>query len=222
MTTIELLSAFLIGMAGSVHCIGMCGGIASAFSFAIPKHTNKLTYHLAYNIGRISSYVIAGAIVGYIGSIAETRLDTTLPILSILSALFLLLMGLYIGQWWMGLSKLERWGSKLWRYISPLGKKLIPFKNPGYAFFYGSIWGWLPCGLVYSALVWSMSSGGAVQGSIVMLLFGLGTMPALLAAGISAELVKSILKNPALRNIIAFTLILSSTYLLFEMIKSNN
>ena len=219
MTSIDILSAFLIGIAGTVHCVGMCGGVAMAFSSAIPNSANKLHYHLAYNFGRISSYVIAGALVGYLGNLGEARLDIAFPLLSFLSAIFLLFMGLYIGQWWMGLSRLEAIGSYLWRYISPLSKRFLPFKTPVHAYFYGGIWGWLPCGLVYSALVWSMSSGGAQQGALVMLFFGLGTLPALLATGIGSDLIKGMLTNPNIRKILAFSLIFMSIYLIFNIIK---
>ncbi|GBL02915.1 sulfite exporter TauE/SafE family protein [Glaciecola sp. KUL10] len=219
MTNLDILSAFLIGLAGTVHCVGMCGGVAMAFSTAIPKSTNRTYYHLAYNFGRISSYVIAGTAVGYLGSLGEARLNIAFPILSFISALFLLMMGLYIGQWWMGLSRLEAIGKYLWRYISPLSKRFLPFRTVFHAYFYGGVWGWLPCGLVYSALVWSMSSGGAQQGALVMLFFGLGTLPALLATGIGSDLIKSLLTNSLTRKILSFSLIFSSLYLLFNIIK---
>jgi sulfite exporter TauE/SafE len=197
----------------------MCGGVAMAFSSAIPNSANNLNYHLAYNFGRISSYVLAGAIAGYLGSLGEARLDIAFPLLSFLSATFLLLMGLYIGQWWMGLSRLEMIGSYLWRYMGPLSKRFLPFKTPLHAYFYGGIWGWLPCGLVYSALVWSMSSGGAQQGALVMLFFGLGTLPALLATGIGSDLIKELLSNSTTRKILAFSLVFMSIYLIFNIIK---
>lgn len=220
MTELDFLSAFLIGIAGTVHCVGMCGGVAMAFSSAIPSKGNKLYYHLAYNGGRVSSYIIAGAAVGYLGSIGEARLDIAFPLLPFLSALFLILMGLYIGQWWMGLSKLEAIGSLLWRFISPISKKFLPFKTPFHAYFYGGIWGWLPCGLVYSALVWSMSSGGPQQGALVMLFFGLGTLPALLSTALGGDLIKTLLRDVRVRKTLAFSLIITGAYLLFTVIQS--
>jgi len=220
--SLDLLSAFLIGLAGAVHCIGMCGGIAGAFSFAIPKDKAPLPFHLSYNFGRIFSYTIAGAIAGYLGSVADARISTQIPVLNILSAVFLLLMGLFIGQWWMGLSMLEKAGGRLWKRLSPIGKHLIPFKNPLYSFAYGGIWGWLPCGLVYSALVWSMSAGNALNGASVMFMFGLGTFPALLSAGIGSQTLKPILQKNIVRQITSFSLIFIALYLLFNILTSNN
>ncbi|MBT1449636.1 sulfite exporter TauE/SafE family protein [Glaciecola sp. XM2] len=217
MNEFSLVTAFLIGLAGGVHCIGMCGGIASAFSFAISKDQSTTWYILAYNIGRISSYTIAGAITGYLGSIATSSITTTLPILNIISAVFLILLALYISDWYKGLSALERLGGHLWRRIQPYSKKLIPFKHPGYAIGYGAIWGWLPCGLVYSALTWSLASGSASSGALFMLMFGLGTFPALIATSLGASFLIPILQNPMSRMIIALILITFAIFLLLPI-----
>lgn len=211
------ITAFLIGLAGGVHCIGMCGGIATAFSFAIPKTESKSLYILAYNIGRISSYTLAGAISGYIGAIASTSLTTTIPILNIISAVFLILLALYISDWWKGLASLERLGGHLWRRIQPYSKKFIPFKNKAYALAYGSIWGWLPCGLVYSALTWSLASGSALDGALFMLFFGLGTFPALIATSMGASFLIPIFQHPLFRTFIALIFITFAIFLLFPI-----
>ena len=92
-------------------------------------------------------------------------------------------MGLYLAGWWRGLAALERAGSLVWRRIEPVGRRLLPVRSPAGALVLGLLWGWLPCGLVYSALAWAFASGGAGQGALVMLAFGAGTLPTLLALG---------------------------------------
>ncbi|WP_371193078.1 sulfite exporter TauE/SafE family protein [Glaciecola sp. SC05] len=219
MTEIGLLSAFLMGLAGGVHCIGMCGGIASAFTFAIPKQASPSFYIVAYNVGRILSYSVAGAFTGYLGAIASSSMTTTLPILTLVSASFLILLALYISNWWKGLSYFERIGGHLWRKIQPLSKKLLPFKHPGYALAYGMVWGWLPCGLVYTALTWSLASGSALNGALFMLLFGLGTFPALIATSLGASFLVPLLQHKLTRNIIAISLILFAFVLILPIIQ---
>ncbi|GAC32821.1 sulfite exporter TauE/SafE family protein [Paraglaciecola polaris] len=208
MTSLSIASAFLIGLAGSVHCFGMCGGVVSAFSFAVPKGAKQWPYVVTYNIGRIFSYTLLGAFTGYLGSmVARNDLLANLPILQTISALFLVAMACYVGNWWRGLHYLERAGAKLWRFIRPLSKSLLPFKNPLYALPYGVIWGWLPCGLVYSTLTWSLASGSAANGAMIMLFFGLGTLPALIVMAAGVESLKTLLANPKTRQVVALCLL---------------
>jgi sulfite exporter TauE/SafE len=221
MLDINYLGAFLIGIAGGVHCIGMCGGIAGAFSFAIPKGQSQLPYICAYNLGRIISYTIAGAITGFVGGIATVNIQSGLPILQIISIIFLVLLALYIGDWYKGLSLLEKLGGKLWKKVVPLSKKLIPFKNPIYTIAYGMVWGWLPCGLVYSVLTWSLASESAMQGALVMFSFGLGTLPTLLAASLGASFLVPIFQHKMTRKIISIMLFGFSLILTFNLFLSH-
>ncbi|MCC2615710.1 sulfite exporter TauE/SafE family protein [Aestuariibacter halophilus] len=213
-TDLNLVSAFLIGLAGSVHCIGMCGGVVSALSFAIPRQKAAWPYHLAYNFGRIFSYSVAGAITGSLGGIATYGISGAGVWLGMISAIFLILLGLYLGQWWTVLSRLESLGHRIWRRLQPLGKRWVPFKNPFYALGYGIVWGWLPCGLVYSTLTWSMASGSALMGAGVMFAFGLGTLPALLTVGSSATTVRELMANALFRKTISLILVLTGLILL--------
>jgi len=208
-----------MGLAGGVHCVGMCGGIAGAFTFAIPKKASPSIYIVSYNVGRILSYSIAGAITGYLGTIASSSLTTTLPILTLVSAFFLILLALYISNWWKGLSYFERIGGHLWRKIQPISKKLLPFKHPGYAVGYGMVWGWLPCGLVYTALTWSLASGSALNGATFMLMFGLGTFPALIATSLGASFLVPLLQHKITRNFIAISLFIFAIVLIFPIIQ---
>tara|TARA_R110002124_G_scaffold214090_1_gene380128 strand:+ start:313 stop:975 length:663 start_codon:yes stop_codon:yes gene_type:complete len=217
MVDINFIGAFLIGIAGGVHCIGMCGGIASAFSFAIPKGQSQLPYIFSYNLGRIISYTIAGAITGFLGSIATVNVQSAFPVLQIISIVFLILLALYISDWYKGLSYLEKLGGRLWRKVAPLSKKLIPFKNPMYTLLYGMIWGWLPCGLVYSVLTWSLASESATQGALVMFSFGLGTLPTLFAASLGASFLVPIFQHKMTRITISLLLLLFALGLTFNL-----
>ncbi|MBF7072832.1 sulfite exporter TauE/SafE family protein [Glaciecola sp. MH2013] len=200
----------------------MCGGIASAFSFAIPKNSSASTYIIAYNLGRIASYTMAGAITGYLGSLASSAIYIGLPILQAISIIFLVLLALYISDWYKGLSYLERLGSHIWRIISPLSKRFIPFRTPLSAVAYGAIWGWLPCGLVYSMLTWSLASESAVDGALFMLFFGFGTLPAVMATSLGASFLLPLLQHRKTRQIIAAFLLAFSLFLTYALITGNN
>lgn len=218
MTEFSWLSAFLIGLAGSVHCAGMCGGIVASFSFTLPQSANKFLYMLAYNSGRIFSYSLAGAAAGLIGSAVTTSSWLPIQTLTMLSGVFMVLLALYIGNWWRVLVHLEQAGKLLWNVIRPISKRFIPFKSPWQAVPYGMIWGWLPCGLVYSSLTWSMSSGSAALGALNMLCFGLGTLPAMLSIGASSQSFAEFARRPAVKHLIAAILFIYGLLLIGQAV----
>ena len=208
---ISYSTAFVIGLLGGAHCIGMCGGIMNALSFAIPaEQRNSFTLNiilLAYNSGRIFSYMLAGAIIGGLGWLLQSTLEPVTYLLRIFAGGMLILMGLYIAGWWMGLSKLERMGNTLWLKIEPLGKNLMPVTKPSKAILLGALWGWLPCGMVYSVLTWSASSGDWLQSSLIMLSFGLGTLPVMFVTGRFALVLKSFIQKTSTRKVAAALMI---------------
>lgn len=210
--TIDLATAFLIGLAGSVHCVAMCGGVISGLTFAIPKQRPILPYALSYNVGRIASYTLAGALAGYLGSIFTHLTGDGIRWLNLISGLFLVALAGYISGWWKVLSHLEKWGAKFWQRLSPLGKRFIPFKSPVHAIPYGIIWGWLPCGLVYSAQTWSVAAGNSTNGALQMLFFGLGTLPSTLLVAFSANQVKAVLQKNQTKQLIALLILLFAIY----------
>lgn len=208
---IDFFAAFVIGLLGSGHCIAMCGGITTMLSSGINKKAeprSKFTIILAYNFGRIGTYSLIGAIAGVTGSLAAKNIGLPLSILRMVAGVFLILLGLYIGRWFMLLNKVEQLGKGLWKYLSPLSKKFMPIKNAKQALALGAIWGWLPCGLVYSTLTWSLASGSLISGAFIMFFFGLGTLPALLTISIGAVSIKSLLLNNSFRKIMAIMLII--------------
>ena len=189
---------FLVGLLGGTHCIGMCGGIVSALSMGA---TSRPSLHLAYNAGRILSYCVAGAIAGALGG-ASLALSDQLParlVLFILANLMLVALGLYLMGVTRALAFSERFGARLWRHLQPLSRRYLPARSVAQAFPLGVLWGWLPCGLVYSALVTALSSGSAASGAALMLAFGLGTLPNLLLAGLLAVRLKAYAAKPAVR-----------------------
>ena len=205
---LDFLSAFIIGFLGGGHCISMCGGITTMLTSALPEQQkSKLPYLLSYNIGRIFSYSLIGAIAGFTGSIAVKSIGFPIVALKIFAGIFLILLGLYIGQWLMWLTKVEFIGKRLWKILSPISKKLIPIDTVKKSLLLGMLWGWLPCGLVYSTLTWSLASGNAVNGALIMTFFGLGTLPALLTISFGIINIKLILQNILFRKLMALLLI---------------
>ncbi len=204
--TLGYLTAFSVGLLGGVHCVAMCGGIVGALTAGLPgaaqgQPLRPLSYHFAYNLGRIGSYAMAGALFGGVG-LASARL---LPVHSVqtflqaLAGVFMIALGLYLGGWWLGLGRIERGGAALWRRLEPLARPLLPVRNTGAALVVGAVWGWLPCGLVYSVLIMALSAGGPVEGMALMLAFGLGTLPTLLVSGLLAARLSVYLRKPWVR-----------------------
>lgn len=199
------ISAFLVGLLGGVHCIAMCGGIVGALSFGVTPETGRVSwsYLLAYNVGRISSYTLAGVLVGGISWLAGQWFEVHLwqKGLQMVAGLFMLALGLYIAGWWRGLAKVEQAGGWFWRRIEPFGRRLLPVRSVSHAFMLGLLWGWLPCSLVYSVLIWAIASGSPQQGGELLLSFGLGTLPNLLAMGAFALTLRALVQRTWLRQL---------------------
>lgn len=193
----SLISVFLVGLLGGTHCAGMCGGIVGALSLQLPGQGRHFSFHLAYNMGRIASYGTAGLLAGTLGSGTLLFADL-LPVQKVLYAmasLMLVALGLYLAGIWHGVIYLERIGGRLWKRLQPLMGHYLPLRSLPGAFVVGAVWGWLPCGLVYSVLVSALASGSALNGGFLMLAFGLGTLPNLLAMGLFAQQLRGFLQQ---------------------------
>lgn len=219
-------SAFIVGLLGGVHCIGMCGGIVSALTFGLPEAhrgsvVSQLPFQLAYNLGRLISYVIAGAIMGGLGVLLAGMMPVQLAqqTLLLLAGVFMVLLGLYLAGWWMVLNRVERLGGVLWRRLEPIGRRLMPVQSPGRAFAIGMLWGWVPCGLVYTMLINAVSSGGALQGAGLMFAFALGTLPNLLAIGLLAGAAARLAHSDTARKVAGITVMLFGIYTLWSAIR---
>lgn len=201
MTEFSFAAVFLVGLLGGVHCLGMCGSIVGIFTTQVPKEAPRWPFHLAYSSGRIASYAVAGALVGAVGQ-AGLLMRDAVPmqhLLFALSSLMLIVLGMYLAGLWGAARQLERLGSGLWKRLQPLTSKLLPVNTVPRALGLGALWGWLPCGLVYSVLVTALASGDASRGALVMAAFGLGTLPNLLAIGLFWESVKRWVQSPRVR-----------------------
>jgi len=177
------LALFLVGLLGGTHCAGMCGGIVGALAVQAPRERAALPIHFAYNLGRIASYAAAGALAGAVGY----AFGALLPVqrgLYLFASLMLVTLGFYLLGMTRALAFAERGGQKLWARIQPATRRFLPVRGPAQAFPLGMLWGWLPCGLVYSALTTALAAGSAARGALLMLAFGLGTLPNLLLAGL--------------------------------------
>jgi len=234
---VTFFSAFLIGLFGSVHCVGMCGGIVAGLSVGTIQNPGQnpaiinngtiqdnikvnhtFTYPLFYNLGRISSYAFAGFIAGFLGSQGSdvVNLDN-LIIAPYIVGIFMILLGGYIGGWFHVLLKLEMMGSYLWRYIQPFGKCFLPLRKRSHAVFLGMLWGWLPCGLVYSTLVWAMTTADGYHGALLMTAFGLGTLPVLLSIGLIGDTLVSYTRKPLVRSIAGAGIVIFGLYTIFSI-----
>jgi sulfite exporter TauE/SafE len=168
----------------------MCGGIVGTLTMGLPREIRAslirlFPYQLAYNTGRMAGYAAAGAMMGALGTIvvAAVPVQYAQRGLYAVAGVFMILLGLYLGGWWKGLARVERLGAALWRRLEPVGRRLLPIRSPLQAVALGFIWAWIPCGLVYSVLIFAVSSGGAAPGALLMLAFGVGTLPNLLGMG---------------------------------------
>lgn len=194
---LSLVTALFLGLFGSSHCLLMCGGISAALATQASRQSSDSVAisALAFNLGRISSYALAGFLVASLGLWLQGLNDVLLLIMRTLAAVLLILMGLYVARWATWLTRLEHAGQALWKHIQPLTGKLM--QQPGLVqrFQLGLFWGWLPCGLVYSTLSWVATSGKPVDGAITMAFFGLGTLPALFASTLAAGSLMTLLNH---------------------------
>ncbi|MDH3887665.1 MAG: sulfite exporter TauE/SafE family protein [Gammaproteobacteria bacterium] len=200
-----LLAAFLVGLLGGTHCFGMCGGIVGALSsgLSLQLQTSRwrlVAAQLAYNGGRISSYVFAGVLLGLFGQqLGEAGLLQGFPLGRIIGGVVMILFGIYLAGWWQSLLWLEKAGAHLWKYIEPFGRRYIPVRSAAQAFLLGLVWGWLPCGMVYAVLALALASGSGAEGGLLMLAFGLGTLPALLSIGLAYNTLNRFIRDPRIR-----------------------
>ena len=217
MNALSFLPLFMVGLAGSVHCIGMCGGIVGALSLgggagaaaparaviaiavARPALQANVLRVLAYNGGRIASYMLAGAIAGGIAGAGMLKIATLQVAGYWLANLMLVALGLYLMDAWRGLARLEAAGNVVWRRVRPLLKPLMPMDSVVKALAVGGLWGWVPCGMVYSALLTAMLQGSALHGAAAMGAFGLGTLPMLFGMGLLGTRLRAQLQRRPVR-----------------------
>ena len=182
-------AAFVTGLLGSAHCFGMCAGISGLFAVNanVQALKTQVPKAIAYNVGRVLTYAILGVVVAVLGKGAVDSIPALGPPVRLASGVLIILIGAQVAFNWRVLAPLESAGAKIWQRIAPAAKGLVPVETMPQALGLGLIWGWLPCGLVYSVLLLAATTTDATAGGLVMVAFGVGTMPAMIATGVSAS-----------------------------------
>ncbi|WP_068452065.1 MULTISPECIES: sulfite exporter TauE/SafE family protein [unclassified Oleiphilus] len=208
-----LLSAFLLGILGSGHCLGMCGGLSSALGL----QSSQQSYVLSYHLGRVVSYTMAGIFVGLIGFWFAEYLGA-LTALRALAAIMLILMGFYLAGWFNGLILSEKLGSLVWRRLQPLGKRYLRPSGQAQAICLGLVWGWLPCGLVYSSLIYASSQAHWFNSALTMLCFGIGTLPSMLGVSFMGKQATAWLNSTRFRKAAGIALLIYGVWSLTQLV----
>lgn len=213
MSSLTYGAALLLGLAASGHCVVMCGGISSALSIATAKTADGRTRPVllvGYQLGRIMSYALAGALSSGAlrGVIALLDIDSVRLGLRVLSGAGLAFAALVV----LGRVRDPGFGigRRVWPKLAPLGRRLLPVTTVPRAIAFGSVWGWMPCGFVYAVLMMAALQADLLQGALIMAAFGLGTAPALLAAAFGASRFASLAAGPSVRPVAGSILLLSA------------
>jgi len=221
-TLMPIIVAFSAGLFGTTHCALMCGGIVSLLVSNTTKksHLERVLILLTYNLGRITSYSLAGAIMGGLSALLVHwfPLQFIIQLLTLMAGVFMILLGLYLTQWWQILTSIERLGRIIWSQIEPYAQKLMPVQNSSQAFIAGMLWGWLPCGLVYAVLASAVASASVLKGALIMFAFGLGTLPALLLMGTFIGAIAHLAQNHRIRLVSGMIMITFGFITLFRCI----
>ncbi len=202
---VDVLIALNLGLVSQVHCVGMCGGVVGALAYAVdPKQVERrgmLPFALAYNAGRVTSYVVAGTLLGFAGgeALAWWPGQQAHVWLRVLAGAVLVMAGLSLFGLGGPGALLERLGQRLWAVIRRPGQRLLPLAGLPSAWAFGLLWGWLPCALVYATLLFAAAGADALRAALIMLAFGLGTSPALVLAATLSRRAGGLLRNPAWR-----------------------
>lgn len=198
---VALPAALVAGLAGSGHCLAMCGGMAGLLSAKTPNDVRPVRRTLAYNTGRVASYAIAGFAAGLLGHAvgAAAGLGVAAGHLRVISGALIVLAGLYLATGSRLFAPFEKLGAHVWRRISPLAARQLRRDGHLATFSLGMLWGWLPCGLTWSMLAVAAASANALHGAAIMMLFGLGTLPAMLAVGLAGIRLRGLFARTAVR-----------------------
>lgn len=202
----NLLPFFLAGFAGGLHCLAMCGGLACATCQA----GRPMVATLTYNLGRSLSYTLLGLLAGSLGAYAlpMANIYQSFELLRWVMGGTMICIGLYISGFWKGLIPIERFGLVLWRRLFPIQATISRLPSHARWLLTGGLWGFIPCTLVYGALLMAFAGGSSVQGALSLFVFALGTMPLMLAMGIMSQSVNSWVRSNHFRQASGILLVL--------------
>jgi sulfite exporter TauE/SafE len=210
---LTLGGALLLGLVASGHCVVMCGGITAALSVATARDARghmRPTLLVGYQLGRITSYAVAGLLLaGALGTlISLLDVESVRRSMRAVAALALVVGAL------VAFGRLRDPGrgpgQALWRRLAPLGRRLVPVTTFPRAFAFGTLWGWMPCGFVYTVLLFATLQADAVRAALIMTAFGLGTVPAMLTAAFGAGRIAGFAARPAARHVAGSVLLVSA------------
>lgn len=214
-----VLAALLLAAAGAAHCLGMCGAISVSLGFSLPdraRGTAGLAYwHGLFALGRVTTYALLGALGGAFGEALRLLPGGGRIVMGIAIAIMLMVAFALLGRD-LGLRHIERLGMRLWRAVQPLLQQLLPVRRTWQALVVGMLWGLLPCGLVYSALLLAVATGDALTGAVTMLVFGLVTVVPVAGTGLVAGAFPW-LRSPAWRRVAGILSLALVAWMLVQM-----
>lgn len=210
------IEPFVIGLFSTLHCLVMCGGIVGALTVSLPVAVRQeprqlLGYLVAYNTGRILSYAMAGFLAGLFGETLVNLFNLNqyhTRVLYIINSLILVGVGLYVAGWLPGMVLLEHLGTRIWNRMEPIAQRLLPVQSRSQALVFGAVWGWFPCGLTYSVLLWAALMGGMVRGALAMAAFGVGTLPGILMASYFSGHLSLLRRRHVIKKILGVAIVL--------------
>jgi hypothetical protein len=210
----EILAAFIVGLFGSLHCIGMCGPIAIALPVPNSSNFSFLTGRILYNLGRVVTYAFLGLILGLIGgSIALAGAQQIVSIILGVVILIAVLLPQKYKNYFAQYPLVQKLSHPLRSNIGALFQK----GTFSAMFLIGILNGFLPCGLVYVALAGAIASGNAISGAAVMILFGLGTVPAMFAASVFGKFINIGIRTKLRKAVPVFAILLAVIFILRGM-----
>ncbi|MGA9211939.1 sulfite exporter TauE/SafE family protein [Kaistella sp.] len=206
-----IISALGLGFASGFHCIGMCGPIALSMGLTKKQATNYYLQNLTYQLGRIVTYALLGAILGIVGKGFE--MAGFQQYLTIAVGVLLILMAIFSFGGKDFASKISFLSKFLFKIKMNLGK-LLQKADYRSRFSTGILNGFLPCGMVYMALTASLASGGIWQGATFMALFGLGTLPFMFAIVLLGNLMTAAFRIKILKFVPVMMIVLGGLFIL--------
>jgi sulfite exporter TauE/SafE len=219
MDNISILSIVTVAFLGGFgHCLGMCGGIVIAYS-STKIDDRWSTYrqsfaHLTYSLGRITTYMIIGAVFGAVGGVVSFS-GTSIAVLTIAAGVFMIFAGLSIAGKVQFLTLLEHSFSRS-KWYQQAFRSILQSRSLYSFYLLGMLNGLLPCGLVYFFAVTAASTGSAFWGAIVMLIFGLSTVPALLGLGFFTSIFTHTTMRKTMMNLAAIVVVLFGLYTIYR------
>jgi sulfite exporter TauE/SafE len=207
-----LIPAFLMGFLGSGHCVAMCGSLSMALGFSVPNDKPFLLYSIMISFGRIFGYGLIGFTVNFFAQSVVSLTQGGVLYLAFLSSILMFGIGLHIANISSVVLKTEFIGKWFQPLIDPIKAKILPIDSLIKCILYGFFWGFLPCGLVYTALSLALTSPSSVTGFLVMLFFGLGTLPTLVGLTLVNAKLNLILNRSYVRVLLGVSVMLMALW----------